>query len=174
VLDALEEDKARIDPLNHVAARTLLPEYLDGLATLEAEAAELDSTIKAATSSDDEEDESEPDEEALSSAELKQLKAKLAAVRRKLKADKANFARHLSEASDAISGAAARQIVLKAFQLELLAEAIARVVRHRRLVIAAFETWWDKYQTPLSTLEAEREAASAKLAQFLKELGYEG
>ena len=56
---------------------------------------------------------------------------------------------------------------------ELLAESQNRITRHRRAVIAAFETWWDKYQTPLSTLEAERDASAAKLAGFLKELGYE-
>ena len=49
VLDALEEEKAKVDPLDHKVARALLPEYLDRLATLEAEVAELDSTIKAAT-----------------------------------------------------------------------------------------------------------------------------
>jgi type I restriction enzyme M protein len=173
VLDALEEDKAKIDPLDHVAARALLPEYLDDLATLEAEAAELDSTIKAATtSSDDEEGESEPDEQ-LSPNELKQLKTKLAVVKRQLKADKANFARHLSEASDALSGAGARQIVINALQLDLLAEASARVHRRRRLVVATFESWWDKYQTPLSALEAAREGTATKLAGLLKELGYE-
>ena len=56
---------------------------------------------------------------------------------------------------------------------DLLAGAQERITRHRRAVITAFETWWDKYQTPLSTLEAERDDAAAKLAGFLKELGYE-
>src|SRR5450759_1334399 len=49
VLDALEEEKAKIDPLDHKAARALLPEYLDDLAALEAEAAGLDGTIKASS-----------------------------------------------------------------------------------------------------------------------------
>jgi len=40
-------------------------------------------------------------------------------------------------------------------------------------VIAAFEMWWDKYQTPLSALEAERDAAATTLAGFLQDLGYE-
>jgi type I restriction enzyme M protein len=56
---------------------------------------------------------------------------------------------------------------------DLLAEAQDRIGRHRKLVISAFETWWDKYQTPLSTIEADRDAATAKLAGFLRELGYE-
>jgi type I restriction enzyme M protein len=171
VLDALEEEKAKIDPLDHKAARALVPEYLEGLATLEAEASELDSTIKAATGSGDEE--SEPELEALPPEELKQLKAKLRVVKRQLKADKANFARHLTEAGEALSGVAAREIVLEALQRELVAEAADRVVRRRLVLVLAFETWWDKYQTPLSTLEAKRDAATAKLTGFLKELGYD-
>ena len=63
--------------------------------------------------------------------------------------------------------------MLDALEHDLLAEADDRITRHRRAVIAAFETWWDKYRTPLSVLEAERDAAAAKLAGFLKELGYE-
>jgi type I restriction enzyme M protein len=171
VHDALEEDKAKIDPLDHKAARALVPEYLKGLAALEAEAGELDSTIKATTS--DDEDESEPDLEALSPEELKQLKVKLRAVKRKLKADKASFASHLSEVSEALTGADARQIVLEALKRDLLAEASDRLVRDRGFVVNAFETWWDKYQTPLSTLEAALETADEKLAGFLTELGYE-
>jgi len=173
VLDALEEEKAKIDPLDHKAARALLPEYLDDLAALEAEAAGLDGTIKAAMATDDEDDPAEPDDEALSPAELKRLKAKLTATKRQLKLQKASFAQHLTTASDALSDIAARGLILDALQRDVLAEAHDRVARHRSRVVAAFETWWDKYRSPLSVLEAERDAAATELAGFLKELGYE-
>lgn len=146
----------------------------DHLAALEAEVAELDSTIKAATATDDEEDDAaESAEDTLSPAEIKKLKAKLTATRKQLKAEKSAFAHRLNEASEGLDDSSARQIVLNAMEHDLLAEAQDRITRHRRAVIAAFETWWDKYQTPLSTLEAGRDAAVAKLAGFLKELGYE-
>lgn len=175
VLDALAEEKAKVNPLDHKVARALLPEYLDRLATLEAEGAELDSTIKAATASDDEEDgaDDELSEDTLSPAELKKLKSKLTATKKQLKAEKAAFADRLAAASTALDDTSARQIVLDALQHDLLAEANDRITRHRRAVILAFETWWDKYQTPLSALEANRDAAAAALAGFLKELGYE-
>ena len=80
VLDALEEEKAKVNPLDHKVARALLPEYLDQLAALEAEVAELNSTITAATASDDEEG-AAPSEDALSSAEIKKLKTKLTATK---------------------------------------------------------------------------------------------
>jgi len=172
VLDALEEEKAKVNPLDHKVARALLPEYLDQLAALEAEVAELNSTITAATASDDEEG-AAPSEDALSSAEIKKLKTKLTATKRRLKTEKAAFAHRLAEASEAIDDSSAGQIVVDAMEQDLLAGAQERITRHRRAVITAFETWWDKYQTPLSTLEAERDDAAAKLAGFLKELGYE-
>ena len=171
VLDALEEEKAKVNPLDHKVARALLPEYLDQLAALEAEVAELDSTIKSATASDDEDD-AETAEDTLSPAEIKKLKSKLTATKKRLKAEKAAFGQRLGKASEALHDSSARQIVLDALQSDLLAEAQDRITRHRRAVIVAFETWWDKYQTPLSALEAERDAAAATLAGMLKELGY--
>ncbi len=73
----------------------------------------------------------------------------------------------------ALDDTSARQIVLDALEHDLLAEANDRTTGHRRVVVSAFETWWDKYRTPLSVLEAERDAAAYTLAGFLKELGYE-
>lgn len=173
VLDALDEEKATVNPLDHKVARALLPEYLEKLATLEADVAELDSTIKAAAASDDEEGDAGPSEDALSPAEIKKLKTNLTATRKQLKTEKGAFARRLVVASEALDDSSARQVVLDAMEHDLLTEARDRITRHRRAVIDAFETWWDKYQTPLTTLEAERDVAATKLAGFLKELGYE-
>jgi len=173
VLDALAEEKAKVNPLDHKVARALLPEYLDKLAGLEGEVAELDSTIKAAAASDDEEDGDEPAEEALSPAELKKLKSKLTATKKQLNVEKAAFADRLAAASAGLDDTSAREIVLDALEHDLLTEANDRITRHRRAVLTAFETWWDKYRTPLSTLEADRDAATATLAGLLKELGYE-
>ncbi len=172
VLDALDQEKAAVDPLEHKVAKSLLPEYLDQLAALEAEVAEWDSTIKAAGASDDDDD-AEPLEEVLSPAELKKLKSKLTAIKKQLKTEKAAFADRLAAASTALDDTSAQHMVLGAFKHDLLAEANDRITRHRRAVISAFETWWDKYQTPLSVLEAERDSAAATLAGLLKELGYE-
>ena len=94
VLDALEEEKAKVNPLDHKVARALLPEYLDQLTAFEAEVAELDATIKAATTSDDEDD-AEPSEDGLSPAEIKKLKSKLTATKKRLKAEKAAFVKQI-------------------------------------------------------------------------------
>lgn len=173
VLDALADENVKVNPLDHKVARALLPEYLDQLAALEAQVADLDSTIKAATGTDDDDEDTEPFEDALSPAEIKKLKTKLTTTKKQLKTGKAAFAHRLDEASSALDDSSARQIVLDAMEHDLTAEAQDRITRHRRAVIEAFETWWDKYRTPLSALEAERDAAAAKMARFLKELGYE-
>jgi type I restriction enzyme M protein len=55
---------------------------------------------------------------------------------------------------------------------DLRTVASAYVGRHRAEVVAAWSTWWDKYQTPLSTIEASRDEVTAKLRGFLKGLGY--
>ncbi|MDN5767333.1 MAG: type I restriction-modification system subunit M [Humibacillus sp.] len=173
VLDALAEEEAKVNPLDHKVARALLPEYLDKLAGLEADVAELDSTIKAATASDDEESDAEPAEDALSLTEVKKLKAKLTAIKKQLRTEKAAFAGRLAKASTALDDTSARQIVLDALEHDLLAEANDRITRYRRAVIAVFEMWWDKYRTPLLVLEAERDAATLTLAGMLTELGYD-
>lgn len=173
VVDALEEEKAKVNPLDHKVARALLPEYLDQLAALEAEVEALDSTIKAAIASDDDEDDAEPSEDALTTAEIKKLKAKLTATRKQLKAEQAAFAHRLNEAGEALGDSSARHIVLDAMKHDLLAEAQDRVTRHRQAVVAAFEILWDKYQAPLDVLEGLRDDAATRLDYFLKELGYE-
>lgn len=172
VLDALDEEKAKVDPLDHKVAHALLPEYLDQLVTLEAQVAELNSTIKAATPTEDEEG-AESSDDGLSPDEIKKLKNQLSVTKKQLKTEKAALAHRLTKASAALDDSSARQIVLDAMEHDLLAEAQDRIARHRRAVTAAFETWWDKYQTPLSTLQAERDTAADRLAGFLKELGYE-
>ncbi|MES9518593.1 N-6 DNA methylase [Rhodococcus qingshengii] len=172
VLDALDEEKSKVDPLDHKVAQALLPVYLDGLAARAAEAAELDSTIKAATAKADDEDSDDADEQ-LAPVELKKLKARLTEARKHLKADKAAFSEKLSAAGQVLDDTDAQALVLDLFRTDLLAVADQRITRHRRLVVDSFETWWEKYQVTLASLERERDVAAEKLAGFLKELGYE-
>jgi type I restriction enzyme M protein len=172
VLDALEEEKAKVDPLDHKVARALVPDYLDGLATLEARVTELEATFKAAMANDEDDEAADPSD-ALSEADIKELKKDLATAKRQFKADKKAFGDRLSAAGDVLDEVTARGLVLDAFRSEVLREAGDRVRRHRRNVVAAFETWWNKYEITLTELEVERDAAATKLADFLKELGYE-
>lgn len=173
VLDALEEEKSKVNPIDHKVARALLPDYLEALESLQAEVAELDSAIRAATASAEEEDQEDPDDAALSPAEVKALKSKLSVAKRKLKLEKSAFGARLGTASAALDGQSARTVVLDALERDLLGEAEERVLRHRRQVVAVFESWWDKYKAPLSLLEEERDRVSSEIHRFLTGLGYE-
>jgi type I restriction enzyme M protein len=44
--------------------------------------------------------------------------------------------------------------------------------QQRQEVIAAFETWWDKYWVTLADIEMERDSAAKELKGFLEGLGY--
>lgn len=153
-------------------AKALLPEYLSKLANLQSELAEVEALAKTAVLSDEDED-SEQDEDIPTPTELKQLKTQLAAIKKTLRAEKAAFATRLTEAGEALDESAARRVVLDALQRDLLTEAQIRIGRHRTAVIASCEGWWDKYRTPLSQIESERDAASVDLARLLTEHGYE-
>jgi type I restriction enzyme M protein len=171
VLDALQEEKSKVDPLDHKVARALLPDYLERLAALEAEVAEIGATMKAVTA--DLDDDTGEVEEELSPTELKKLKSRFTSSKKQLKTDQLAFAAKLSAASKALDDTTARVLVLDLIRTDLLDVANRRVTEHRRAVIDAVETWWDKYQVTLANLEGERDSAAERLSGFFKELGYE-
>lgn len=59
-----------------------------------------------------------------------------------------------------------RQVLMNTYQTYLRAD--------QRACIKAIENLWSKYAVTAKTIEAERDAASTQLKEFLVELGYEG
>ncbi|MFJ6172147.1 N-6 DNA methylase [Curtobacterium sp. NPDC092190] len=172
VLDALDQDKAKINPLDHKVAKALLPDFLEALTKLETRVSELDSTIKADAAGEDDEGE-EGDERTLTEAQLKELKKQLAAAKRMLKAQRSTFGIRLAEAASGLSLLEARELVLDCNERDLRSEATVRILRHRAALVDALGMWWKKYAVTLPAIEERRAASSAKLAGFLKELGFE-
>jgi type I restriction enzyme M protein len=174
ILTALADDKTKTSPLEHRFVKRLLPEYLASLAELEAKKAELEATLKGASDGDDEEgDGASEDEAQLSEEEKTALKKQLAAAKRALKAKQEEFAHKLKAARDKLEEPAARDLVLGILRADLDTILSRYVARHRQAVVAAFETWWDKYRVTLSSIEEERDAAAARLRRFLREVGYD-
>lgn len=177
IVTAMDDEKSKEDPLDHRLVKRLLPEYLAELAELEAKKAELDATVKgAAGSAEDEEAESEEgagEEDAMSEEDLAKVKGELAAVKKALKAKREGFKQRLKTACAALGEKAARELVLGILRAELEGILGRYVAGQRRQVVAAYETWWDKYRVPLVSIEAERDAAAARLRGFLEGLGYE-
>ena len=174
---ALEDKQDKSNPLDHKLVGFLLSEFVDELEQHQARKAELDSQIKAAesTGEEDEEGEGAGDEAAEdrpSEAELKAWKKERAAVTKQLKAQQADFEARLNAAVDALDEPNAAELLLTILHDDM-ATLLARYTRvQRQQVIGAFETWWDKYRVTLADIEAERNAAAAQLRAFLGGLGY--
>ncbi|MBF6332355.1 type I restriction-modification system subunit M [Nocardia transvalensis] len=167
---AAEKRKAR----DHRVVPALIPDYLAELEEAEAEYTELNAQYKAVTAkpSEDDEETDEPAEDQLSEAELKELKARTAAARKKVNALEDHFLPRLRMAIAALDDDSRRDLVLNVLRSQLTSRLESRTSAARRLCETAFRTWADKYAVTLRDLEAEFEAAAVKLDAYLKELGY--
>jgi len=170
---AIEDEDSKENPLDHKLVKKLLPALLEEVATLEAKKSELDALLKAQKSRGDDEDEDAETEEGLSDDELKAKKQEYNATKKQLKATQASVLEKLAQARASLAEDAARDLVLSLLRDELHAVADVYVARHRAQLVSAWTVWWDKYEQPLSSLEASRDAVTAKLRGFLKGLGYE-
>jgi type I restriction enzyme M protein len=105
-------------------------------------------------------------------APYKQIKKDLAAARRKYKSLKAALVKRLEEARAKLSAKEDKEVVL-----DLIRNGMARhldrfIVAHRQQIVAAGETWWHKYATPMQDMEKERDRAAKQLAKLVGGLGY--
>lgn len=183
------EDRMGADPAEHPLVPELIPEHLDQLAEAEQTASELDARVKAATaepaeSADGEADDegeaedgdsgegAEPDPNALSEAELKDLKKERTGAKKKVKALREDLVPALKMAREALDAEGERRLVMDLVARKLSSELEDHTAQQRREVVATLENWWDKYQTSLAQIEERREQAELKLNGFLKELGY--
>jgi type I restriction enzyme M protein len=174
ITTAMEDSDAKADSLDHKLVPELLPSYLEELAAIEAHRAELDAQIKAAVAPDDEDGEELADDtEVLSPPELTALKRQLTGVKKQQKAMQQEFITKLGKARAELTAVQERDLVLRLARNDVAAHLDGYATTHRQEIIAALETWWDKYAIPLSRIEADRAAAAGKLAGFLKDLGYE-
>ncbi len=73
-----------------------------------------------------------------------------------MKAKQDDFAEKLKEARAELLEPSARDLVLGILRSDLDAILGRYVASHRQEVVAAFETWWDKYRVTLTTIEEER------------------
>ena len=169
ITTAMEDSDAKADPLDHKLVPELLPSYLEELAAIEARRAELDAQIKAAAATGDEDDEEPADDtEALSPAELAALKKQLTGVKKQQKAMQQEFITKLGKARAELTATQERDLVLRLAKNDVVAHLDAYVTAHRQQIIAALENWWDKYAVPLHQIEAERDAAAARLVSSLR------
>ena len=174
IVTALEDAQNKTNALDHKLVTFLLSDFVGELERLEGFLAELDGRIKAAEAAPGEDDdESGTDNyDAPTEAELKEWKAARTQANKQLKDKRASFEERLNVAVDDLNEPAAAELLLTILHNDM-AGILERYARHQRQqVIAAFETWWDKYKVTLADIEAERDAAARELRGFLEGLGY--
>ncbi|RFU41381.1 SAM-dependent DNA methyltransferase [Actinomadura logoneensis] len=167
---AAEKRKAREHPL----VPFVLADYLNELEKAENERAELDAKVKAATASpSDEEGEGGGEAEEIDPAELKRLKARLAAAKKRVKTLENTFVHELAIGVQKIHDAETEpDLVMRILKANLATGLDARMATGRRALTDRYRTWADKYAVTLRELESERAAAAARVDAMLKELGY--
>jgi type I restriction enzyme M protein len=177
ILTAMDDDQSKDNPLDHKLVKFLMTEFVEALAELEARKVELDSQIKAAApdkeaGEDGQEAEPSDDEPAVDETQLKEWKKQLAALKKELKAEEQGFAQRLNAAVDALDAAGAGALLEGILRSDMQVILERYVAAQRQLVVAVFETWWDKYRTTLTEIERERDEASSRLRNYLTALAY--
>ena len=160
-----EAEKRRVR--EHRMVPILLPDYLTAMEEAEARRVDIDAQVKATASPDGEDDTSESD-----SAELKSLRANLASTKRHLKRLEKEFQERLKRAVGELDANSERDLVLHVAFSDLKDRLDAEVTAGRRMVLARYRTWADKYMSTLPELEARRAVTIRRLDAYLKELGY--
>ena len=129
------------------SSEILLPEYLDDIEEAAARRAELEATIKGATSDrlTTRRTMKRTTRDVLSPAELATLKKELTAAKKRAKALEQEFVAKLTEREGRSLTSDDQDLVLRIARTDLTDHLDSYVARHRRLVIGALETWWDKY-----------------------------
>ncbi|MGX7827663.1 N-6 DNA methylase [Actinokineospora sp. 24-640] len=167
ITTALEDKNSKVDPFDHKLVPVLVGGYLERIAAVEDRRAELDARVKAASTSGDDEDE----DAQVSPDELAHLKKNLTAAKREHKKLQERLLVELE--AERVALVSEQTLVLSIIRSEIDGQVSGYVSAHRSKVVAALANWWDKYSVSLCELQEARDSAAAKLACYLRELGYE-
>ena len=168
--EASVDDKNAPDLADQIAIKLLAGPELAVRTDLAAEYARLDAEIRAAETSGDEDE--DPDDDALSPAEIKKLKSARTKAKKNLKALDASLlavARWNLDAMPPADAPAEAIGVLRGRIEKLVADHFAAI---ERSTLAWYDNLVNKYGTTLRDLNAKRDAAAIRLEGHLTELGY--
>jgi type I restriction enzyme M protein len=171
---AAEKRRAR----QHSAVPLLIPDYLTALEKAEAQRADLDAQLKAATAkpADDAEDEDEDEDvaaETLSPEALKTLRSDLTEAKHEVKSLEADFLNKMKFAVRLLNAESEEALVRHILKADLQKRVTAEFDAGPRVLADRYRTWASKYAVPLRDLEARHSAAAAGFNAYLKDLGYE-
>ena len=155
----------------HRLVPSLIPDYLDALEEAEARRAQLDAQVQAMTAKPD--DDEDVLGETFDLREVRRLKGALIDSRRQLKNLEKEFLDCLKTAAAKLDANSKRVLVLSVLDADLLDRLDAIVEAGRRGLSDRYRTWANKYWITLANLEFARDAASARINSYLRDLGYE-
>ena len=164
---AAEKRKAR----EHRVVPVLIPDYLNALDMAEARRAELEAQVKLATAPADEDDDIPA--ETMGEQDLKRLKADLADAKRRAKHLEREFLDRLKQAVVRLDSDSEEALVRRILKVDVEDRLDAEVGVGRRALVDRYCAWAKKYAITLHALQAERDAATAQISVYLRELGYE-
>ena len=153
----------------------LIPDYLTALERAEGRRADLEAQVKAATAKPDAEDEAELDDlfaQGASAAELKRLRADLAAARRDLKRLEDQFLSRLKSTIVTLDADTEESLVRRVLEADLIRRLEAAFDAGPRVLADRYRLWAAKYAVPLDVLQSQQATAEAAFSGHLKELGY--
>lgn len=172
IVTALEDKGNKENPLDHKLVSFLMGGFVTQIAELEAEKAELDARIKAATATPEEGEEEGDETDPVDEKQIKALKGRLKEVKATLKAKQDQFTAELNKGVDDLTDETAAELLLKILHDDMQKILTRYIAAQRGQIVASFENWWDKYRVTLTEIEGARSDATEKLAGFLKGLGY--
>jgi type I restriction enzyme M protein len=179
IVDALTQEDENgkksnktFDPLRHPITRHLLPEYVGEITEAEARRGELEAGLEAATETPEEDDDQAEESLKLSEAQLKQLQADVRAARKRVRDLSAGFIARLHAARSKMSAQDCERLALSILRESCEAHRERYLREHLDHLVAAFESWWDKYRVELSTIQEYRRKAESETSKILEQLGY--
>jgi len=142
------------------------PEVLEKMESAKNRLAELEGVVVAQKEKD--EDESEEDEKV----DLKKIKKEIKDLKAEIKTIEDGKDELVAQAREKISESEAKDLILARFYRTI--ESILRdyMKEHLNEIISYIENLWDKYKVTAKDIIDTRDKESAKLEEFLVELGY--
>ena len=169
--EAGKADKNASDLAEQIAIKLLAGPQLASRAEIAAALASLDAEIKAAEDSGAEDD--DPADDAPTPAEIKKMKSERTKAKRTLSAIDASLLATARQTLDTMELAEAPAIAIDVLRGRIEKQVVDHCSAIERTALAWYDNLVNKYGTTLRQLEAQRDAASTRLDQHLKRLGYE-
>ncbi len=171
--DKAKHDAEKRKAREHRVVPALIPDYLEALDEAESRRADLDAQVKALSAKPEDEDSDEDSSaETPDPAELKQLKADLAAAKSSLRRLERDFLNRLQTAATALDTDSTESLVLSILCSDLRDRLEGDVAIECRALVDRYRAWGDKYAITLRALEIARDEAAVRLSGYLKDLGY--